>query len=457
MPTIELVIPKPHVGQSQIIREAARFNVLAAGRRWGKNTLAEDRIILPALDGKPVAWFSPTYKTLAEDWRRLSEILRPVIKDKSEQERRMKLVTGGIVDMWSLEEPDSARGRAYARVVIDEAASVRNLLYAWQQVIRPMLTDYSGDAWFISTPSGFDDFHTLYQWGQDETKPEWASWRRPSSENPHLPADDLAQAERDLPSVVFRQEYLAEFLAGGIGQFFSEWDPAIHLCDPFDIPKDWRRVGMVDYGYVGPFCYLQAAVSPDGRMYVYRELYKTRVLDSDQAAMIADACANDLPELIVAGVDLWQLSGKGLRGQSTAQTYQEVWTKRGVAVRLTPAVQLENARILGWRRLREWLKPMEDGTARLQIVGERCPNLVRTIPLLTHDETNPDDVDTTGEDHAPDALRYGLMSRPAPKPIPPVNPPSDFDARAAYKMIEDRRKRLKYIGSEVELMRLGRL
>src|SRR2546426_872729 len=102
MPTIELVLPRPHPSQSDIIQHAARFNVLAAGRRWGKNTLAEDRIILPALDGKPVAWFSPTYKTLAEDWRRLSEILRPVVKDKSEQERRMLLVTNGIVDMWSL-------------------------------------------------------------------------------------------------------------------------------------------------------------------------------------------------------------------------------------------------------------------------------------------------------------------------------------------------------------------
>ena len=44
--------------------------MIAAGRRWGKNTLAEGQIILPALQGKPVAWFSPTYKTLAEDWRR---------------------------------------------------------------------------------------------------------------------------------------------------------------------------------------------------------------------------------------------------------------------------------------------------------------------------------------------------------------------------------------------------
>ncbi len=60
-------------------------------------------------------------------------------------------------------------------------------------------------------------------------------------------------------------------------------------------------------------------------------------------------------------------------------------------------------------------------TARLQIMEGRCQNLVRTLPGLVHDELKPEDVNTDGEDHAPDALRYGLMSRPAPKPILVVN------------------------------------
>jgi len=221
-PAAALDLPRPHPGQERVIAQAQRFNVLAAGRRWGKNMLAEGRIILPALQGKPVAWFSPTYKTLSDDWRRLLEIARPVILDKSEQERRMVLQGGGVVEMWSLEDPDTARGRAYASVVVDEAASVSNLMYAWQQVIRPMLTDYSGDAWFISTPAGLNDFYTFYQWGQDPTRPDWQSWQRPSAENPHIPREDLAQAERDLPVRVFQEEYLAKFLPGGIGQYFDE-------------------------------------------------------------------------------------------------------------------------------------------------------------------------------------------------------------------------------------------
>ena len=74
-----------------------------------------------------------------------------------------------------------------------------------------------------------------------------------------------------------------------------------------------------------------------------------------------------------------------------------------------------------------------------------------------HDQGKTEDVNTDSEDHAPDALRYGLMSRPAPKSISAmVNAPSDFDAATAFKLIEDRRRRLAYIGHEYEAAELYR-
>lgn len=412
-----IILRNPHPGQIQVRAEARRFNVLAAGRRWGKNTLGEELITVPAVRGQPVGWFSPTYKNLGDDWRRVCELLAPVVVKKSEQDNRLDLAGGGKVEFWSLERPDLARGRAYARMIVDEAAQVPDLVAIWEKVLRPMTTDFRGDAWLVSTPAGQNDFWKLWQKGQagDEG---WASWQRPTSENPHLPSGEVAAARLDLPEVVFRQEYLAEFLVF-VGQFFTEFSSSTHVRTPFDIPKTWRRFGMLDYGYAAPFCYLQAALAPSGVAYMYRELYQSRALDTAQAAMIADACAGDVPGYIVAGPDLWSKSGKGPRGQSSAETYLQVWRDKGFATTLRVA---DDDRLRGWRRMREWLRPFPaaDGygeTARLQIVG--CPHLVRTLPTLVHDEHRVEDVDTDGEDHAADACRYGLMSRPQPAVVKP--------------------------------------
>jgi phage terminase large subunit-like protein len=125
--TLTLTLPRPHSAQRAIKAEARRFNVVCCGRRFGKTILGEDVLIGPALEGKPVAWFSPTYKMLAEVWRDLRRVLAPVTRRVSMQEHRLELVTGGLVECWSLDSPDVARGRKYARVVVDEAAMIAGL------------------------------------------------------------------------------------------------------------------------------------------------------------------------------------------------------------------------------------------------------------------------------------------------------------------------------------------
>src|SRR6266487_1070316 len=139
---IKLQLTKLHPGQSRVMQQAKRFNVVDCGRRWGKTVLGIDRLIHAALQGKPVAWFAPNYRLQGEVWRELQETLAAIIVTTNQQERRLKLRGGGVVEMWSLDSPDSGRGRAYAVVVVDECALVPNLEQAWQQTIRPMLTDH---------------------------------------------------------------------------------------------------------------------------------------------------------------------------------------------------------------------------------------------------------------------------------------------------------------------------
>ena len=119
---------------------------------------------------------------------------------------------GGVIEAWSLDSTDSGRGRAYALVVIDEAAMVVNLEDAWQQSIRPTLTDFMGGAWFLSTPKGMSYFKTLFDRGQDPANPDWASWQMPTSQNPHVHVEEVLAARADLTEAAFNQEYLALFV-----------------------------------------------------------------------------------------------------------------------------------------------------------------------------------------------------------------------------------------------------
>lgn len=236
-----------------MIREQARFNVLACGRRWGKTRLGIDRLIHPALQGQPVAFFAPTYKMMSDVWRELYNTVQPVTQRVSSQEHRLELITGGIIDMWSLDTPDAPRGRKYQRVVIDEAAMVPHLQEAWQASIRPTLTDFEGDAWFTSTPKGMNFFRTVWQYGQDPARAEWASWQMPTTANPFIKASEVEAARQELPERTFAQEYLATFLddPGGVYR-------GVRACatEQRREPYAGRFVMGVDWGQANDFTVL---------------------------------------------------------------------------------------------------------------------------------------------------------------------------------------------------------
>ena len=215
-----------HPGQQTILADPSRYRVIAAGRRFGKTLLAIEWLALEAggaLDGHPVAFFSPTYKLLLDVWSDLERTLKPVTRKANKTEMRIELTTGGKVDFWTLEDPDAGRGRKYARLVVDEAAHARNLQIAWERAIAPTLTDLEGEAWFISTPNGLNYFHALFQRGDDAAWPDWSAHHMPSTVNPHLPAEELTRAKADLPALVFAQEYLAEFVTFGAGLVKPEY------------------------------------------------------------------------------------------------------------------------------------------------------------------------------------------------------------------------------------------
>ncbi|GIV50596.1 MAG: hypothetical protein KatS3mg038_1117 [Candidatus Kapaibacterium sp.] len=226
---LHIKIPPPdlHQGQQMILESPARFKVVAAGRRFGKTLLAIEWLAFAeggALDGASVGFFAPTYKLLMEAWNDFEYTLTPIMKRSNKTEMRMELITGGKIDFWTLEDNSAGRGRKYHRIVIDEAAHARNLKNIWEQSISPTLTDYRGQAWFISTPNGMNYFYELFQRGRDPAYPEWASFQMPTSANPHIDPAEIDHLRRSLPELVYMQEFLAEFVdLRGAGIFRSAW------------------------------------------------------------------------------------------------------------------------------------------------------------------------------------------------------------------------------------------
>jgi hypothetical protein len=203
-----VVLPKLHPGQLRVKQSPARFKVVMCGRRWGKTVKGLRTAADAAIAAQQVGWFVPGYKYAGEVWRELVQRLGPITQAKNEQERRLELITGGVIEVWTMDSDDPARGRDYDLVIVDEAGLVAGLLPIWQSAIRPTLVDRRGKALFLGTPKGRrHGFVVLFNRGASGEDPEWASFRASTLENPHIPAEEIEAARRELPPEIFAQEF----------------------------------------------------------------------------------------------------------------------------------------------------------------------------------------------------------------------------------------------------------
>lgn len=225
------------------------------------------------------------------------------------------------------------------------------------------------------------------------------------SDNPSMDPDyvfNLAQ----LPEIE-RRQYLDGDWDVFEGQFFTEFDRAVHVVSPFAVPEEWTRICGIDYGFGKPFCCLWVAIDWDANAWVYRELYGAGLTATEQArrmaavSLIGDDGKEERHYGRYADPSIWTRQGHGI---SIAVMYRDAGFGCKKAM---------NARRDGWSRVRDYLRG--DGTpaggSSLRIFDD-CTNLIRTIPEMIFDRTDPEDLDTKLEDHAVDALRYALMARP---------------------------------------------
>jgi len=123
---------------------------------------------------------------------------------------------------------------------------------------------------FISTPKGRNWFWRLYQRGQDANESAWASWQRPTSENPYIDLLEIEQAARDLPERIFQQEYLAEFMDDAGGVFRRVMAAATLDEQPYNAAHEY--IIGVDWGKQNDFTVL-SVIDTNTRQQVYMDRF----------------------------------------------------------------------------------------------------------------------------------------------------------------------------------------
>lgn len=196
------------------------------------------------------------------------------------------------------------------------------------------------------------------------------------------------------------------------GMFFDTFDREVHTFKPSDvqIQPSWPRFASCDWGYSSPLAYYWHAVGPDQHIYTYREYYVTKVIDVDAAREIKRITGDERVLYTVGDPQSFPVAIPHYKfGQMQAVKRSEVWAENGV-----PIVMGNSDRVIGWSRMREYLKmrPYINGNSSWWHISTQCPRLIEEITSAIHDDKNQEDIDTQCQDHALDACRLGLMSRP---------------------------------------------
>lgn len=186
------------------------------------------------------------------------------------------------------------------------------------------------------------------------------------------------------------------------GQYFPEFNRNLHVIPMFTPKKEIKKYGGMDWGRTAPFCFLASMIKKEtwegvnfNRLITYGEVYGTEKSPKEWGDIIN--VRFDLGDFAWVRGDPAMFSPGNDGSTSIADQFNSF-----CGVYIQPA---NNDRVAGWELLHHWLSLAPDGLPYWMIT-ENCKNLIRTLPELIHDENHVEDVDTEGEDHAPDAQRY---------------------------------------------------
>jgi len=242
-----------------------------------------------------------------------------LVPDRVQRENRSRYTfkNGSIVDVAGLDDPQSIFSTEYDLAVLIEAnevsqdtvekldARLRNNVGPYQQLLMDC-NPQSPQHWLYKA------MHTAIPDGRSGK----TTWLRPIAMR-HT--DNPALYTHDGKKTAFGEVFLSRIddltgvrrlrLRDGLwvqsdGVVYDQWDEKRNVVKRFTPPVGWRRIWVIDFGYTNPFVWQLWVVDPDGRMFLYREIYLTGRIVEDHAKMILDNTADEPPpEAIICDHD----------------------------------------------------------------------------------------------------------------------------------------------------------
>lgn len=230
-------------------------------------------------------------------------------------------------------------------------------------------------------------------------------------DNPYLYAEGSYEANLlSLPEQQRKQLLEGDWMVAE-GAAFPEFNQVQHICEPFDIPHDWRRFRSCDFGYSTFSAVHWYAIDPAYEtLYVYRELYVSKLTARELAKAVIEAEQGEQVSYGVLDSSTWHKRGH------TGPSIAEEMIAEGC--RWRPADRTAGSRVAGKNRLHELLRYDEEIERPGIVVFNTCRQIIADLQVIPSDPKGGDDIDVRyASDHTYDSIRYGIMSRPKSKSI----------------------------------------
>ena len=432
MGEVTIRIPEPNDKQKLFLADTHRYvgygGARGGGKSWCVRTKA--KILAAKYPGIKICIVRKTYPELtANHIKPLTKEIQKEMARYNDSKKEFRFVNGSEIIFRYLDtdkDLDRFQGTEFDILFLDEATQFSEDQYKMLIACVRGVNDFPKRVYITCNPGGVGHqwvkrlfIDRIYNTGEE---PEEYSFIqagvRDNKALMEMQPDYIKQLEALPPKI--REAWLNGSWDVYMGQFFEDFynfpdhyadRVGTHVIDPFEIPDGWKIYRSFDWGYNKPFSCGWWAVDYDGVAYRILELYGCTGTPNEGVKwtppkVFAEIHRIETEHRWLAGKKIIGIADPAIWDAETGESIADVAAKHQVF--FTPG---DNKRIPGWMQVHYRLA-FDDNGFPMMYVFSNCKAFIRTIPLLQYDEHKPEDLDTDGEDHVADEVRYFCMARP---------------------------------------------